>query len=269
MTLGEKEFYRMRDFMYGRFGVNLSEKRLLIEGRLSNVLERKGFHSFSEFIDHLEADKTGEDLSLVVTRLTTNFTYFYREEQHFEYMQHTALPELVPRIRDGNLAIWSAGCSSGEEPYTIAMVLDEYFAGNKNGLDTRVLATDISDKVMNLAQKGVYPEERMKKMPQEWAKRYFKALGNDSFEIKPKIKNEVIYRKFNLMEPEFRFRRKFHIIFCRNVMIYFDHETRMRLTNKFCDALLPGGYLFVGLSETLGRDSRNFEYVQPSIYRKK
>lgn len=268
MTLNDREFQRMRDFMYQKFGINLSEKRLLIEGRLSNVLERKGYHSFTEFIDHLETDKTGEDLSLVVTRLTTNFTYFYREEEHFDFMKNIALPTLVPKIRDGNLSIWSAGCSSGEEPYTIAMFLDDYFGGNKKGLDTRILATDISDKVMRIAQKGVYPEDRMTKMPKTWSKKYFKKVGTDEYEINQEIKKEIIYRKFNLMEPEFRFRRKFHIIFCRNVMIYFDQETRLRLVRKFYDALAPGGFLFIGLSETLGKSNSRFEYVQPSIYRK-
>ncbi|MBC5646737.1 CheR family methyltransferase [Christensenella tenuis] len=269
MDLNEREFCRLRDFMYGKFGINLSEKKTLIEGRLSNTLSAKGFKSFTEFIDHLEKDKTGEDLSLVVTKLTTNFTYFYREEQHIEFMKKVALNEILPTIRDGNLNIWSAGCSSGEEPYTIAMFLDEYFQGRRTDLDKRILATDISDKVLNIAQKGVYHDDRMTRMPPNWQKAYFKHLGGDEFEVKPKIKQEIIFRKFNLMEPVFRFKRKFHIIFCRNVMIYFDANTINKLTQRFYDALMPGGYLFIGLSETLLKHHTNFEYVQPSIYRKK
>ncbi|WP_066683567.1 CheR family methyltransferase [Christensenella intestinihominis] len=269
MKLNTHEFYKLRDFMYQRFGINLSQKQQLIEGRLGNVLEKRGFKSFSDFISHMEADHTGEDVSLVVAKLTTNFTYFYREEQHFEFLRNVALPELVPRISDGNLSIWSAGCSSGEEPYTIAMFLNDYFGGDKHGLDTRILATDISDKVLGIAGSGVYRGEHMTKMPKEWYRKYFSRIQGDEYEVVPQIKKEVIYRKFNLMEPEFRFKKKFHIVFCRNVMIYFDEPTRRKLARKFYDAILPGGYLFIGLSETLIRSEAGFEYVQPSIYRKK
>lgn len=269
MQLKEQEFHRLRDYMYQNFGINLSEKKLLIEGRMANALKQKGFHSFGEFIDHLEKDDTGEDVSMLVTKLTTNFTYFMREEQHFDFMKEVALAESVAKIRDGNLCIWSAGCSSGEEPYTIAMLIDEYFKGNKRGIDTKVLATDISDKVLRIAKTGVYKDERMNRMPPYWSKKYFRKAGDDTYEVKQEIKNEVIFRKFNLMEPVFHFKRKFHMIFCRNVMIYFDSQTRGRLAKKFYDSLHPGGYLFIGLSETLINNETDFEYVRPSIYRKK
>lgn len=269
MKLNTQEFHKLRDLMYQRFGINLSEKRQLIEGRLGNTLEKRGFHNFSDFISHMELDRTGEDISLVVTKLTTNFTYFYREEQHFDFMRDVALPDIVPAIRDRNLNIWSAGCSSGEEPYTIAMFLSDYFNGDKHGLDTRILATDISDKVLSIARKGEYHDARMTKMPPVWYKKYFNKCGEDEYGVKQQIKNEVIYRKFNLMEPEFSFKRKFHIIFCRNVMIYFDEATRRKLAQRFYDTLLPGGYLFIGLSETLIKSGGGLEYVQPSIYRKR
>ncbi len=268
MKLTDSEFQRMRDFMYRRFGINLAQKRLLIEGRMATILQKKGYGSFSDFMDHMEKDTTGEDLSLIITRLTTNFTYFYREEHHFDFLKNIALPEILPRVRDNSLGIWSAGCSSGEEPFTIAMLLDDYFGGNKRGMDTRVLATDISDRVLRIAQQGVYPEERMTKIPPTWKGKYFVHKEGPDYEVKPAIKKEVIYRKFNLMEPEFRFKQKFHVIFCRNVMIYFDNETRQALTKRFYDALLPGGYFFIGLSETLGKSYNGFKYVQPSIYQK-
>ncbi len=268
MQLKDQEFFRLRDYMYQNFGINLSQKKALIEGRLSNTLKEKGYPDFSAFIDHLEADKTGEDISLVVTKLTTNFTYFMREEQHFDFMKNVALPEILPTIRDKNLCIWSAGCSSGEEPYSIAMFLDEYFGGNKKGLDTKILATDISDKVLRSAHRGIYQEERMTKMPSSWYQKYFKKLSDEEYEVKPQIREEVIFRKFNLMEPTFQFKKKFHIIFCRNVMIYFDAQTRTRLAQKYYDCLNPGGYLFIGLSETLINSNTRFDYVRPSIYRK-
>lgn len=269
MKLNTHEFHKLRDLMYQRFGINLSQKHQLIEGRLGNTLEKRGFSSFSDFISHMEADRTGEDVSLIVAKLTTNFTYFYREEQHFDFLQNAALPELVPRIRDGSLNIWSAGCSSGEEPYTMAMFLGDYFNGNKGGLDTRILATDISDKVLTIARNGVYRDEHMTKMPPQWYKKYFNKIGDHEYKVTQQIKQEVIYRKFNLMEPEFCFKKKFHVVFCRNVMIYFDETTRRKLARRFYDTILPGGYLFIGLSETLINSDAGFEYVQPSIYRKR
>lgn len=268
MKLRTEEFHRLRDFMYNKFGIDLKEKRMLVESRLQSTLEQKGYNSFTEFLNHLERDKTGEDLSLVVTKMTTNFTYFYREEQHFDFLRSTALPEIVPRIRDGNLNIWSAGCSSGEEPYTLAMFLKDYF-GRKTHLDTRILATDISDKVLGLAAEGVYNEERMNRMPPSWRKEYFTPIGGGNYQVKPEIKKEVIFRKFNLMEPVFRFKKKFHIIFCRNVMIYFDEKTRMELAKRFWSTLMPGGYLFIGLSETLFHNDAQFDFVKSSTYRRK
>jgi len=267
MQLTDSEFFKLRDYMYDNFGINLAQKRTLIEGRLQAVVTQKGFDNFTQYIDNLIEDKTGGEVSMLVSKLTTNFTYFMREEQHFEFMRNVVLPESLPNIKDNSLAIWSAGCSSGEEPYTIAMVLDDYFKGNKRGLDTRVLATDISDRVMNQAKQGIYSEERINKLSDNWRKKYFTQLGPDSYQVKPNIKNEVIFRKFNLMDP-IKFKRKFHLIFCRNVMIYFDAPTRQKLTEKYFQNLVPGGYLFIGMSESLANTNTSFDYVKPSIYRK-
>jgi chemotaxis protein methyltransferase CheR len=268
MQLTDNDFYRLRDFMYDNFGVNLAQKRTLIEGRLQSVLKEKGVKSFSEFIDSLLSDQSGGEVSLLVSKLTTNFTYFMREEQHFDFLQKNILPDVVPKLKDNNVAIWSAGCSSGEEPYSIAMVLDDYFKTSKGGLDTRVLASDISERVLNAAKMGIYGEDRMSKLPGDWKKRYFVGLGDERYQVVPQIKREIIFRKFNLMEPVFRFKRKFHVIFCRNVMIYFDAQTRAALAEKFYQNLLPGGYLFIGMSESLINSNTNLEYVKPSIYRK-
>lgn len=268
MQLTDKDFAQMRDYMYDNFGINLAQKRTLIEGRLSNTLTQRGFNSFAEYIDILMRDKTGEEVSVVVSKLTTNFTYFNREQKHFDFMRDKALPEIVPNIRDGNLCIWSAGCSSGEEPYTIVMTLDDFFKGDKRGLDTKVLATDISSNVMGKAKEARYTSDRMTKIPDAWTKKYFTKSGEDTFQVISKVRDEVVFRYFNLMDKEFRFKRNFHIIFCRNVMIYFDAQTRERLANKFFSVLNPGGYLFIGMSETLLNSGTRFEYVSPSIYRK-
>ncbi|MGI6152207.1 MAG: CheR family methyltransferase [Christensenellaceae bacterium] len=268
MQLTDADFIKLRDYMYNNFGLNLAQKRTLIEGRLSNTLTQKGYKSFAEYIDYLMTSQSDTEVSFLVSKLTTNFTYFMRDEQHFEFLSKVILPEFVPRIRDGNLAIWSAGCSSGEEPYTLAMCLDDYFGARKNGLDTRVLATDISEKVLALAKNGVYEHGHISKIPKSWETKYFDKIGDDAYQVKQSIKKEVIFRKFNLMEPTFKFRRKFHVIFCRNVMIYFDADTRRNLARRFADSLMPGGYLIIGMSENLLNDNDLFTYVRPSIYRK-
>lgn len=269
MKLKDDEFIRLRDFMYDKFGINLKEKRPLVESRLQTVLAQQGYNSFTEFLNHMERDTTGEDLSLVVTKMTTNFTYFYREEEHFNILGKEILPAVLPRIHDGNLNIWSAGCSSGEEPYTLAMFLDSYLGPHKRGLDARILATDISDRVMGIAREGIYDEDHMARMPKSWRKDYFTPNGDGRYRISPKIQKEIIFRKFNLMEPVFRFKKKFHVIFCRNVMIYFDDETRTKLAERFHDALMPGGYLVIGMSETLFHNEKQFDYLHSSTYRRR
>ncbi len=268
MLLVDRDFIRLRDLMYDSFGINLTHKRTLIETRLNTIVAQKGFLNFTDYIDHVLDDATGKELSLLVSRLTTNFTYFMREAQHFTFMRSVALPEIVPCIRDKNLCIWSAGCSSGEEPYSIAMILEDYFAGAKKGLDTRILATDISAKVLNAAYAGVYSTDRMKKIPTHWRERHFVKDEGDLYRVVPAIQKEVIFRNFNLMEKRFAFKKKFHIVFCRNVMIYFDAGTREALANRFYECMHPGGYLFIGMSETLTGGKTDFKYISPSIYKK-
>ncbi len=268
LALLDKDFIRLRDFMYSNFGINLSSKRGLIEGRLNSVVQRKGYKSFTEYIDNLMRDQSGEELSILISKLTTNFTYFMREQKHYDFLVKKALPELTPKIPDRDLRIWSAGCSSGEEPYTIAMTLNNYFKENKSAWDTVVLASDISDNVLNAAKNGIYSLDRINQLSDEWRKKFFVKLDENTYQVSKELRNEVFFKKFNLMEKTFVFKKKFHVIFCRNVMIYFDNQTRRELTNKFLDVLMPGGYLFIGLSETLLNLKTRFEYVEPAIYRK-
>ncbi len=254
-------------FMLNNYGINLEGKISLVEGRLQAILTKRGFKSFEEFADYVEKDRTGEAITLLVSRLTTNYTYFMREDKHYKFMTDTALPELVPSIPDRDLRIWSAGCSSGEEPYTTAMVLSEYFSGMKSQWDTTVLATDISQKVLAEARRGVYPSDKLNNLSAELKMKYFKKLAGEEYQVKPELSKSVQFGVFNLMEP-FPFKKKFHIIFCRNVMIYFNNQTRASLTERYYDALAPGGYLFIGLSETLANQKTRFDYVKPAIYRK-
>lgn len=266
-SISDEDFHKLVRFMQTNYGIDLSKKRQLISSRLSNSLRERGYSDFRSFLDHLFRTKAPSDLELVLNKLTTNYTYFMREPDHFTYFRDKILPELSDkRQRDKVLSIWSAGCSSGEEPYTLSIYLKEFFGMKSSAWDTRVLATDISQQALSKALKGVYncPAD----MPKEWLSRYFvKTDTAGLYSVAPAIRDNVIFRTFNLMDP-IRFRLKFDVIFCRNVMIYFDQPTRDALVERFRQAMNPRGYLFISHSESLGQNP-NFQLVAPAVYRKK
>jgi chemotaxis protein methyltransferase CheR len=269
ISITNKEFNQLTTYIKANYGIYLKEeKRALVTGRLQNVLIQNGFSDFSEYFEYILADKTGDAVSTLINKITTNHTFFMREVDHFEYFKEQVLPFLAGTVKDKDLRIWSAGCSSGEEPYTLAMIMDEFFGKEKIWWDSKVLATDISGRVLEEATKGVYQNEEIETLPPHWKNAYFNKLDNESSIVSEKIRKEVIYRKFNLMEKAFPFRRKFHVIFCRNVMIYFDSQTKYELINKFYNCLERGGYLFIGHSESLDREDTNLKYIKPAIYRK-
>jgi chemotaxis protein methyltransferase CheR len=268
LSLTNEEFFTLTDYMKNNFGINLEKKRTLIEGRLTNYLVDRGFSNFSQYFDKLFCDHTEKEVTRLVSYLTTNYSYFLREWEHFEFLREKVLPGLKSRVPDHDLRIWSAGCSSGEEPYTIAMLLLDFF-GNERGLwDMKVLATDISQKALETARRGIYTDDQMEKVPKQWRSKYFRESCPGQWEVGKAVRDEVIFRAFNLMEDKFPFQRPFHVIFCRNVMIYFDKKTKMQLIRKFYDITEHGGFLFVGHSESLGRDETDWQYVMPSIFRK-
>ena len=268
MQIDDKDFFRLRDYVKSNFGVNLEKKRTLIEGRLSNSITQDGFDNFHDYLEDVFRDGSGAKINTLMTKLTTNYTYFMREETHYKFMQDVALPYWAQSIRDHDLRIWSAGCASGEEAYTTAMVLNEWFGVNKKGWDTTILATDISMRVLELAKRGIYPIEHFDHLQKAWRDKYFTKVGEEDYKVKDMLAKEVIFTKFNLMDNFSRFRKKFHIIFCRNVMIYFDIPTKAALVKRFHDALEMGGWLFIGLSETLSGFSGDFQQVAPAIYRR-
>jgi len=268
MHIEDKDFFRLRDYIKSNFGVNLEKKRTLIEGRLSNYISQEGFNNFHDYIEDIFKDRSGAKINTLMTKLTTNYTYFMREETHYKFMQEVALPYWTGVIRDRDLRIWSAGCASGEEAYTTVMVLNEWFGLKKKEWDTTVLATDISTRVLDMAKQGVYPEEHFDHLPRAWKDKYFTKVGEESYKIKDQYAREVVFNQFNLMGNFSRFRKKFHIIFCRNVMIYFDTATKAALAKRYHDALEVGGWLFIGLSETLSGISGDFQQVAPAIYRR-
>ncbi len=272
MTISDEEFRRMRELIHRRFGINLSDqKRSLLVGRLQKLLRTSGFATFGEYYEHLLQDRSERALSELVDRISTNHTHFNREKAHFDYFLQTALPTVAERLKKQNrrdLRIWCAGCSTGEEPYMLLMLMLEFFGAEYRSWDAGILATDISDRVLAVAKEGVYPEERVGLVPEELRRKYFQPAGPGQWAVREPVRREATFRRFNLMNETFPFKRPFQIIFCRNVMIYFDQPTREALVRKFHRATEPGGYLFIGHSETLGRDQSLYRYLMPATYRK-
>ncbi|MCP8969210.1 CheR family methyltransferase [Ectobacillus ponti] len=269
IPITDKEFKDLADFIHRNYGIHLKEeKKTIVMGRLYQVLQQLNFDNFTDYLRYVLADPTEKAASVLVEKITTNHTFFMREAEHFQFLQHKVLPYLSQTIRDRDLRVWSAGCSSGEEPYTLAMILDEFFGLQKGSWDTKVLATDISHRVLEAAAKGTYATEALASLPPQWKHRYFKNNGDGTSDVVDKIKREVIFRRFNLMETSFPFKRKFHVIFCRNVMIYFDQKTKTELVRRFYQHMEPGGYLFIGQSETIDREAVPYRYIMPAVYRK-
>lgn len=268
VELSEKELARIVHFMKNRYGVDLSGKETLVSGRLSNKLVSLGISGYTELMDRVEKNPAGEEATLLINSLTTNHTYFMREKIHFDFLKETALPQMKQMAAaTKDLRIWSAAASSGEEAYSIVMTLRDFFGAEAAAWDTKVLATDISTKVLLGAKTGIYRAEQVENLPERWKKQYFKQLKDGNWQISQEMRNEVIFNTFNLMDP-FPWRKQFHIVFLRNVMIYFDEKTKIEVLNKIYDYLVPGGYLIIGTTETFNKEDTKYIRVQPSIYRK-
>ena len=244
-TISDDDFRKLTNFIKAEYGITLQEKRQLVTSRLSSFVSQKGYRDFGPFVTALLKEKNPADMEAVLNRLTTNYTFF---------------------MRDKVMASWSAGCSSGEEPYNLSIYIKEFLGAQAAQWDTRILATDISQKALTTAKKGVY--ELPDTIPAPWKKRYFTPVpGGSQFMVAPDIKNNVIFQTFNLMDP-IKFRTKFDVIFCRNVMIYFDQPTKDALVQRFYDATVPGGYLMISHSENLGKNNP-YKTVAPSTFQKK
>ncbi|MEG0379465.1 MAG: protein-glutamate O-methyltransferase CheR [Eubacterium sp.] len=264
-TLSDRDFIRLSEFIQKNYGINLTQKRQLITSRLASSIQARGYSDFAPFVEHLLTTKDASEMTLLLDKLTTNYTFFMREKGHFDFFQSTILPNLIEKHqKDKTLSIWSAGCSTGEEPYNIAMYLLDYLGTRASGWDTRILATDISNRVLEAAKKGVY--ELPDTLPAGWKQKYFLPAENGRFQVAPAVRNNVIFQSFNLMSP-IRFRQKFDLIFCRNVMIYFDQPTKDALVTRFYDATAPGGYLLIGFSENLSLNSP-YHRLGPSTFQK-
>jgi len=272
LTISDKEFQHIRELVYKNFGINLTEqKRALVVGRLNKVLREKEYDSFKTYYDSIMSDKTGDMLSELVDRISTNHTFFNRENDHFEHLANNVFPSVIPALKNANkkkLRIWVAGCSSGEESSMIAILLTEHLGNEINQWDIGILATDISVSALEKAVEGNYSKENVSHMPAKLKNKYFQKMPDGSFQVSDKIRKMMTYRKLNFMSPSYPFRGPFDIILCRNVMIYFDKPTRNRLVERFYDYLVPNGYFYIGHSETLGRNNEMFRYIRPAVYQK-
>ena len=266
MKLNEKYFKQVSQIVYRVSGINLKGgKEALVRARLMKRLRVMGMESFEEYLKFIDSNSGVGELGCMIDEMTTNKTFFFREIEHFNYLREKILPEL----KDNRLRFWSAACSSGEEPFSLAILLMENIPRIKS-MDVRILATDISTKMLNKARKAVYEEETLRNVPKLFLQKYFVKNRNESFlayHVKDNVSSMIQFSWLNLMES-WPMKGPFNVIFCRNVMIYFDRPTQQKLINRFWELIEQGGYLFVGHSESLSGISHKFKYVRPATYRK-
>ena len=269
--LSDSDYRRLAALVYAKSGIFLHDgKRSLVRSRLGKRLRALGMENYEAYYNYLKTKDDGTELVKMLDAITTNQTAFFREQHHFGFMEKSLFPKLENSAEGKiRIRIWSAGCSTGEEPYSIAISILEHFLKDER-LDAKILATDISSKVLEHARAGVYSADRLREMPVTMQRRYFqKGFGKQEgfFKIKDKVRQMVVFRNHSLMN-RINFGRGLDAIFCRNVMIYFDKRTQNNLVKIFYEYLKPGGYLFVGHSESLAGVTHSFEYVKPSIYLK-
>jgi len=269
----DKIFERFSEFIKAELGIKMpASKKTLLEARLQKRLRELCMSTHEEYCEYLfSPEGMDEELVNLVDVVTTNTTDFFREPKHFELLSQKVLPELFARgsSTNRNVNIWSAGCSSGEEPYTLSMVLSE-FARQNTGFSFSVLATDISTQVLRMAVRAIYPETKIGPIPPDIRKRYLlrsKERSRRLVRIGPEARSHVRFRRLNFMD-EFSFEGQLDIIFCRNVVIYFDRQTQEVLFSRFCRKLAKGGYLFIGHSESLAGMDLPLEPVAPTVYRR-
>jgi chemotaxis protein methyltransferase CheR len=273
MVLSDRVFQEFSSLVYEECGINLHEgKKALLQARLNKCLRATGITSYEEYYRFITSHGNTEAFFSFLDSISTNLTFFFREAQHFKFLDELIPPLLEQRKKERNnrLRIWSAGCSTGEEPYSLAMSVLQHL-GDHQKYDFRILATDISSRALTSALRGIYPAEKIQKVPEALRRTYFQRCntggGEDEYEVAPLLKRLITFRRLNLKEA-FPFKGPFDYIFCRNVMIYFDKKTQEALVQKMASYLGAGGYLFVGHSESLMGLSHPLTYIRPAVYGK-
>ena len=272
--LEDNEFRKIASFVESEVGIKMPKsKKLMMQTRLLPRLKILGINNFSDYVEYLfssEQNRNEESIHLI-DAITTNLTHFYRESNHFDYLTTDVIPAL---INSGvkNLNVWSAGCSSGEESYTLSLVIEEFKTSNPNALfDYSILATDVSTKILEKAKKAVYSMESVKNIPVDIKNKYFeknKESEKTEFRIKPEISQKVKFQRLNFMDDDFAVEKEMNIIFCRNVLMYFDKTTQGTVLKKIIKYLSKDGYIFLGHSETIYNMDLPLKMVAPTIFQK-
>jgi len=263
--LNEKQFREISDLVYRHCGINLKDgKEALVKARLMKRFRAIGMDSVESYLELIQSKDGDHELDHMIDAMTTNKTSFFREIEHFKFLREMVLPQFKGR----RMRCWSAACSSGEEPYSLAMLLREHLS-DIDRRDVLILATDISRRMLEKGSKALYPEETLKDLPSSYQQKYFVRLRNTActYQISDTVRSMVRLARLNLMDS-WPMKGPFHVIFCRNVMIYFDRVTQQQLINRFWELLGPGGYLFVGHSEGLSAITHKFKYVRTATCRK-
>lgn len=267
-TLSVRDFDRIRGLAFNYCGLDIENgKEELVASRLGKIMRGLGISSYGQYFDYVMNDKSSQALVTMIDSLTTNHTSFFREQQHFDFLTSTVLPELSSRP---HIDMWCSAASTGEEPYSLAMACKE-FLGTR-GPSISILATDISTRVLASAERATYEKQRLNGIPPDFLHKYFlrgKITSSELYRVKPEIRSCIRFERLNLIEPFTNVGTIFPLILCRNVMIYFNAETQADLIRRFYQQMEPGGYLFIGHSESLNRIQHDFDYIAPAIYRKK
>ena len=275
-SLSQRDFNEIRKFMESRCGIRIPPiKKQMVEGRLRKRLKALNIPSYHQYCDYVFRTEEGRDEIInMIDVITTNKTEFFRENSHFEFLAQKAVPELIDRHGAGikrPLKVLSAGCSTGEEPYSIAMTLAELGRNLRTSFLFSILATDISTQVLKKAATAIYEGERVDSIPTDLLHKYFmrsKDPGKDLFRIVPELRRSVQFRRLNFMDEDYKIRGKMDIIFCRNVIIYFAKDTQEKVLRRLLNCLIPGGYLFLGHSETIHGMNLPVQPVAPTVYQK-
>ena len=266
----KSDFERIRDIVGTRTGIVLSDHKVdMVYGRLVRRLRQLDIKSFNDYLSMLEDEARNEELTEFTNALTTNLTSFFREPHHFDFLRTTALPELMKRRLNKRLRIWSAGCSTGEEPYTLAITLRESIP-NIHSWDAKILATDLDSNVVARGKSGVYTLERVNGIEKSRLNKWFRKGRNgqsDKVKVASELQEIITFKQLNLMH-EWPMKGPFDIIFCRNVVIYFNKDTQRELFNRYADMLADDGYLIVGHSESLHKVTNRFQLLGKTIYKK-
>lgn len=273
--ISDKDYEFIRKFVYEQSRINLGpDKKELVSARLAKRLRAIGLNSYTEYCDYLQSASGKDEVTNLVDSISTNHTYFFREIKHFEFLNDVVLPHWLQnnfRKGDTNFNIWSAASSSGEEPYSLGILLQEVLQHHPSASWT-LDGTDISTRMLDLARRGIFEQDRLRDVKPEWMRRYFqKGVGqwDGHFRAKEVIRNRLTFHHVNLLQERYPFSKHFHVIFCRNVMIYFDRATQEQLVAKLTEQLHPKGYLIVGHSESLMGIKHSLDSVRPSIYRRR